>query len=116
MMSVCHLLLARAHHLPYIRCRITPLAKSRIIYLWSANLTLHKRILSSSTMDPKFSTGKDGSKLMAETKTLLRDGWALDEKQIGVEKKYYFKTYTKCVVGLPFRYLQLHLKALRTSF
>jgi hypothetical protein len=52
-------------------------------------------------MDPTLSKREDRSKLTEVMTTLLRDGWALDEKQTGVEKKYYFSTYTKCVVGLP---------------
>ncbi len=90
-MSVGRLLLARAPRLPYIRCRITPLAESRTNYLWSTNLTPYKRISSYSTMDAKFSVGEDESKLMAETKTLLDNGWLMDKDQMGVEKTYYFR-------------------------
>lgn len=102
MVSVGRLLLARAPRLPYTitRRRITPLAESRTNYLWSANLTTYKRISSSSTMTTKFSMGEDEGKLKAETRTLLDNGWLMDKDEMGVEKTYHFKTYTKCQVEL----------------
>jgi 4a-hydroxytetrahydrobiopterin dehydratase len=50
-------------------------------------------------MEPKFSDGADQSELKAETEALLEGGWTLDEAQMGVSKTYYFKTYSKCLVG-----------------
>ena len=49
-------------------------------------------------MNPKFSPGVDEKRLSGEVDALLKDGWTLDEEQIGLEKTFYFKTYTKCMV------------------
>jgi 4a-hydroxytetrahydrobiopterin dehydratase len=49
-------------------------------------------------MEPKFSPGADESKLMDETNALIDAKWTLDKEQMGVEKTYYFKTYTKALV------------------
>ena len=45
------------------------------------------------------SKGQDESKVIAEAKTLFESGWNLDEEEMGVKKTYYFKTYTKALVG-----------------
>lgn len=50
-------------------------------------------------MQPKFSEGQDESKVMAELEALVESGWKLDEEQIGVQRTYHFKTYTKVLVG-----------------
>jgi 4a-hydroxytetrahydrobiopterin dehydratase len=50
-------------------------------------------------MEPKFSAGADTSKLIEETNALLEAGWTLNKEQMGIEKTYYFKTYTKALVG-----------------
>lgn len=50
-------------------------------------------------MQLKFSKGQDESKVTADVNALLESGWELDGKQIGVQKTYHFKTYTKVIVG-----------------
>ena len=50
-------------------------------------------------MQPNFSRGADESLMLAETNSLLEGGWNLDEEHTGIHKTYYFKTYTKCLVG-----------------
>ena len=50
-------------------------------------------------MQPKFSEGQDESKMMAELMALVENGWKLDAEQIGVQKTYQFKAYTKVLVG-----------------
>jgi 4a-hydroxytetrahydrobiopterin dehydratase len=49
-------------------------------------------------MDPKFSPGTDEAQSMKEVEALLNANWKLDIEQMGLEKTYYFKAYTKCVV------------------
>jgi 4a-hydroxytetrahydrobiopterin dehydratase len=49
-------------------------------------------------IEPKFSPGADESKLMDETSALIDAKWTLDKEQMGLEKTYYFKTYTKALV------------------
>lgn len=49
-------------------------------------------------MQPKLSEGQDDSRVMAEAKALLEDGWILDNEEEGVKKTYHFKTYTKALV------------------
>jgi hypothetical protein len=51
--------------------------------------------------NPKLSSGADESLVMQETKALIGEegGWKLDADLMGVEKTYYFKTYTKAVVS-----------------
>lgn len=61
---------------------------------------VHRSI--ASTMQPKISDGQDESKLMTQLKAVLETGWKLDDEEMGVKKKYYFKTYTKALVqGIP---------------
>jgi len=71
---------------------------------------------SHSAMQPKFSEGADESQLMTETETLLEGEWKLDEEQMGVEKTYYFKTYTKALVTWFPRPSYLLLRLYRTFF
>ena len=54
-------------------------------------------------MQPKLSEGQDESRVMAEAKALLEDGWILDNEERGVKKTYHFKTYTKALVFGAFR-------------
>ena len=49
-------------------------------------------------MQLKISDGQDESKLMTQLKAVLETGWKLDDEEMGVKKKYYFKTYTKALV------------------
>lgn len=46
----------------------------------------------------KISAGHDEGKVTAEAKTLLENGWKSDEEEMGLQKTYYFKTYTKALV------------------
>lgn len=64
-----------------------------------ANFTTSKQALVNSIMQPKFSENQDGGKVMAELDVLVENGWKLDEEQIGVQKTYHFKNYTKVLVG-----------------
>ncbi|PGH12052.1 hypothetical protein AJ80_06871 [Polytolypa hystricis UAMH7299] len=50
----------------------------------------------SSTM-PVFAEGTDEKTAMAGLNPLLASGWTLDEEERGLNKTYYFKTYTKSV-------------------
>ena len=50
-------------------------------------------------MQPKSSEGQEESKMMAEMMALVENGWKLDAEQIGVQKTYHFKLYTKVLVG-----------------
>lgn len=49
---------------------------------------------------PRFASGSTNEvQLMAETNSLVVEhGWKLDEEQRGVEKTFYFNTYTKALV------------------
>ncbi|KAK2823873.1 hypothetical protein FQN49_007531 [Arthroderma sp. PD_2] len=49
-----------------------------------------------SMMTPSVSEGTDAGQVTDELNPLLQAGWALDETRCGIEKVYYFKTYTKC--------------------
>lgn len=49
-------------------------------------------------MQPKFSEGQEESTVMRKLNALVKNGWELDE-QIGVQKTYHLKTYTKVLVG-----------------
>jgi 4a-hydroxytetrahydrobiopterin dehydratase len=51
-----------------------------------------------AAIEPKFSPRADERKLMGETKALIEAKWTLDKEQMGIEKTYYFKTYTKALV------------------
>lgn len=55
----------------------------------------------NSAVQPKYaSTLPDETKqLAAETNSLLDSNWSLDEELMGLQKTYYFKTYTKCQVS-----------------
>ena len=50
-------------------------------------------------MQPKISEGQDENKLIAEAEALLGNGWMLDDEEMGVRKRYHFKTYTKALVS-----------------
>ncbi|KAL2056471.1 hypothetical protein ABVK25_003495 [Lepraria finkii] len=60
-----------------------------------ANFTTSNQTLNNLIMQPKFSEGQDESKVMAELEALVEGGWKLDEEQIGIQRTYHFKTYTK---------------------
>src|SRR5450755_1895175 len=64
-----------------------------------ANFTTSKQTLNNSVMQPRFSEGQDESKMMAELRALVENGWKLDAEQIGVQKTYHFNVYTKVLVG-----------------
>jgi hypothetical protein len=64
----------------------------------ATNTSVTMSMSSQSQSQLKFSEGSDGSKFLEETNTLLETGWRLDEDQMGVQKTYYFKTYTKALV------------------
>ena len=49
-------------------------------------------------MQPKVSEGQDKSNVIAETNALLENGWRLDNEEMGVNRTFYFKTYTKALV------------------
>jgi hypothetical protein len=51
--------------------------------------------------DLKFSAGADEGQVMAETESLIGHKWKLDKDRMGIEKTFYFRTYTKCQVGEP---------------
>lgn len=44
------------------------------------------------------SAGQDEGKVTADAETLLGKGWKPDEEEMGLQKTYYFKTYTKALV------------------
>ncbi|EFQ96905.1 pterin-4-alpha-carbinolamine dehydratase [Nannizzia gypsea CBS 118893] len=52
--------------------------------------------LFSTTATPVVAPGVNESQAIDELRLLLKAGWALDERRCGIEKAYYFKTYTKC--------------------
>ncbi|KAM5462269.1 putative 4a-hydroxytetrahydrobiopterin dehydratase [Microsporum ferrugineum] len=52
--------------------------------------------LFSNATTPVVSQGVSESRLTDELNQLLQAGWTLDETRCGIEKVYYFKTYTKC--------------------
>lgn len=54
--------------------------------------------LFSSTSTPIVAPGVSESQVLDELRVLLEAGWALDQPHSGIEKSYYFKTYTKCQV------------------
>ena len=64
-----------------------------------ANFTTSNQTLNNLIMQPKFSEGQDESKVMAELEALVEGGWKLDGEQIGIQRTYHFKTYTKVLVG-----------------
>ncbi|KAG5298481.1 pterin-4-alpha-carbinolamine dehydratase [Histoplasma ohiense] len=74
----------------YSRLRTNPVSRQRYFSMASPNL--------NSAVQPKYaSTLPDETKqLAAETNSLLDSNWSLDEEQMGLQKTYYFKTYTKC--------------------
>lgn len=65
-----------------------------------ANLTPSKQTSASVVADiqPRFASGSNEAQLIAEAKSLVERGWKLDEEQEGVEKTFYFNTYTKALV------------------
>ena len=77
--------------------RITPLCIFRTRQcLTNFNTSNHQSIISS--MHPKLSEGQEESRVIAEAKALLENGWILDDEEAGVKKTYHFKTYTKALV------------------
>ncbi|OAL73311.1 pterin-4-alpha-carbinolamine dehydratase [Trichophyton violaceum] len=52
--------------------------------------------LFSSTSTPIVAPGVSESQVSDELRELLKAGWVLDQPRSGIEKSYYFKTYTKC--------------------
>ena len=83
--------------LPPMRSHITPLSISQTRQVLT-NFPTSKQISIISSMQPKLSEGQDDSRVMAEAKALLDDGWILDNEEEGVKKTYHFKTYTKALV------------------
>ena len=84
--------------LPPMRCHIvTPLSTFRTRQVLT-NFTASKRTSIISSMQPKLSEGQDESRVMAEARALLENGWILDDEEVGVKKTYHFKTYTKALV------------------
>ena len=85
---------------------VLPLMRSHILTPLSifqtrqslTNFTTSKQQSIVSSMQPKLSEGQDESRVMAEAKALLENGWMLDEEEVGVKKTYHFKTYTKALV------------------
>lgn len=74
-----------------------------------ANLTISSKQTSATDnlvvagnviQPPRFASGSTNEvELMAETNSLVVEhGWKLDEEQRGVEKTFYFNTYTKALV------------------
>ena len=59
--------------------------------------------LFSSTSTPIVAPGVSESQVSDELRELLKAGWVLDQPRSGIEKSYYFKTYTKCQVCGSFR-------------
>ena len=55
--------------------------------------------MNDSALRPRFSEGQDESTMMAELKKLVKNGWKLDENEMGVQKTYHLKNYTKVTVG-----------------
>lgn len=53
---------------------------------------------STETSTPVFSAGTDESAVAGELRNLYAAQWKLDSKKAGIEKTYYFKTYTKVLV------------------
>ena len=49
-------------------------------------------------MKPKITEGQEKSRVTSEAEALLDNGWILDDEEMGVKKKYHFKTYTKVLV------------------
>ena len=50
-------------------------------------------------MAVQFSSEADREGVEAGLKALTENAWELDNEKIGIRKTYYFKTYTKCLVG-----------------
>ncbi|KAF2835003.1 hypothetical protein M501DRAFT_942880 [Patellaria atrata CBS 101060] len=51
-----------------------------------------------ASTNPQFSSGADKSAMAEEVSALLDAEWKLSDDRIGIEKTYYFKTYTKVLV------------------
>jgi pterin-4a-carbinolamine dehydratase len=64
---------------------------------------------------PIFSLGEDKDQLMGETKALLEAKWELDKLRMGIEKTYYFKTWTNVMV-IEFFYIIIALSNSRRTF
>ena len=91
------IMFARAF-LPLMRSHIiTPLSTFRTCQVLT-NFTISKRTSIVLSMQPTLSEGQDESRVMAEAKALLENGWILDDEEVGVKKTYHFKTYTKALV------------------
>ncbi|CAF9930036.1 MAG: hypothetical protein ALECFALPRED_004505 [Alectoria fallacina] len=74
----------------------------------------------ADTVQPRFSEGENGGRMMAETAALLESKWALDETQQGLEKTFNFPTYAKALdfillIGVETK-LQNHHPELRNSY
>lgn len=79
--------------------RKTLIFRHRVQSFGMANLTPSKQTSASvADIQPRFASGSNEAQLIAEAKILVERGWKLDEEQRGVEKTYYFNTYTKALV------------------
>lgn len=80
--------------------RNTPIFRHRVQYFGMANLIPSKQTSASVVADiqPRLASGSNEAQLIAEAKSLVEHGWKLDEEQRGVEKTFYFNTYTKALV------------------
>lgn len=95
--SINQSIMARRASIPFFRN--TSVFRYRVHYFGMANLTPSKQTSSNvPDIQPRFASGTDEAQLMAEAKALLEGGWKLDEEQRGVEKTFYFNTYTKALV------------------
>jgi hypothetical protein len=50
-------------------------------------------------MQLRISDGEDAAEIEASVKALVNNGWSLREDRL-LEKKYYFKNYSKVMVGI----------------
>ena len=62
------------------------------------NSITSRHLSTISMMPPSICEGQDAHKVMTEAEALLERGWKIDDDEMGVEKRYYFKTYSKALV------------------
>ena len=58
------------------------------------NFNTSKQQSIISTMHPELSEGQEESRVIAEAKAFLEDGWILDDEEVGC----HFKAYTNALV------------------
>lgn len=77
----------------------TPLSYRNLFILRTGRNSTNfaKQISTTSIMQPKISEGNDENTVLAETEILLQNGWTLDKEEMGIKKRYHFKTYTKAL-------------------